>query len=158
MAVPRLVKIVLNMGVGEAISDKKNLEAAQADLAVISGQKPIVTLSRKSNAGFKVRAGWPIGCKVTLRRKRMYEFLDRLISVAIPRIRDFQGFSAQSFDGQGNYTLGISEQSIFPEIQYEKVELRGLDVTLVITASTKEASFALLMAFGFPFRKVLEHG
>jgi large subunit ribosomal protein L5 len=153
MQVPRLVKITLNMGVGEAVGDKKVLDHAMADMERISGQKPIVTLSRKSIAGFKIRDGWPIGCKVTLRRERMYEFLDRLISVAIPRTRDFRGFSPRSFDGRGNYSLGIREQIIFPEIEYDKIDaIRGLDVTITTNAPTDEEGRALLSAFSFPFR------
>lgn len=153
MQVPRITKITLNMGVGEAVSDRKVVENASADLALISGQKPVVTRARKSIAGFKVREGWPIGAKVTLRRERMYEFMDRLINVAIPRIRDFRGFSAKSFDGRGNYSLGVREQIIFPEIQYEKIDaLRGLDITVTTTARTNEEGRALLEAFQFPFR------
>lgn len=153
MMVPRLVKITLNMGVGEAVGDKKVMEHAVADMAKISGQKPIVTLSRKSIAGFKIRDGWPIGCKVTLRRAQMYEFLDRLISIAIPRIRDFRGFSPKAFDGRGNYNVGIHEQIIFPEIEYEKIDaLRGMDISITTTARTNEEGRALLSAFKFPFR------
>ena len=153
MQVPRLVKITLNMGVGEAVGDKKVLEHAMSDMERISGQKPIVTLSRKSIAGFKIRDGWPIGCKVTLRRDRMYEFLDRLVNVAIPRTRDFRGFSVRSFDGRGNYSLGIREQIIFPEIEYDKIDvIRGLDVTITTNAPTDEEGRALLSAFSFPFR------
>lgn len=154
MQVPRLDKITINMGVGEAVSDKKVLENAQAELALIAGQKPMVTRARKSIAGFKVREGWPIGCKVTLRRVRMYEFMDRLISVAIPRIRDFRGFSPKAFDGRGNYSLGVREQIIFPEIEYDKTDtIRGMDITLTTTASTDEEARALLRAFSFPFRQ-----
>mgnify|MGYP006276500281 CR=1 FL=1 len=153
MQVPRIVKVTLNMGVGEAVSDKKVLEFAVSDLIKISGQKPVVTKARKSIAGFKIREGWPIGCKVTLRRERMYEFIDRLVTVAIPRIRDFRGISPRSFDGRGNYSLGIKEQIIFPEIDYDKVDqLRGLDVTITTTARTDEEGRALLSAFKFPFR------
>jgi len=153
MQVPRIQKITLNMGVGEAVGDKKVLENAMADMERIAGQKPVPTLSRKSIAGFKIRDGWPIGCKVTLRRARMYEFLDRLINVAIPRTRDFRGFSARAFDGRGNYSLGIREQIIFPEIDYDKiVSIRGLDVTITTTAKTNEEGRALLGAFSFPFR------
>ena len=153
MQVPRIQKITLNMGVGEAVGDKKVLENAMADMARIAGQKPVPTLSRKSIAGFKIRDGWPIGCKVTLRRARMYEFLDRLINVAIPRTRDFRGFSARAFDGRGNYSLGIREQIIFPEIDYDKIDtIRGLDVTITTTAKTNEEGRALLGAFSFPFR------
>ena len=151
MAVPRLVKIVLNMGVGEAADDKKILEHAQSDLTLISGQKPLVTVARKSVAGFKIRAGWPIGCKVTLRRERMYEFLDRLINMALPRVRDFRGFSTKSADDWGNFSLGIREQIVFPEIDYDKTDrLRGMDVTIVTTARSKTEVCALLSAFGFP--------
>ena len=153
MQVPRLRKITLNMGVGEGASDRKVLESAVADLALISGQKPIVTHARKSVAGFKIREGWPIGCKVTLRGERMYEFLDRLISVVIPRVRDFRGFSSRAFDGRGNYSLGFREQITFPEIDFDRVDkIRGLDVTLTTTARTDEEGRALLDAFRFPFR------
>ncbi|HHW79139.1 MAG TPA: 50S ribosomal protein L5 [Xanthomonadaceae bacterium] len=153
MEVPRITKITLNMGVGEAVADKKIMEHAVGNLTQIAGQKPVVTLSRKSIAGFKIRAGWPIGCKVTLRRGRMYEFLDRLINVAIPRIRDFRGFSARAFDGRGNYSLGVREQIIFPEIDYDKIDaIRGLDITITTTARTDEEGRALLAAFNFPFR------
>ncbi|WP_058555006.1 50S ribosomal protein L5 [Thiohalocapsa sp. ML1] len=153
MQVPRLVKITLNMGVGEAINDKKIMENAVGDLTRISGQKPIVTKARKSVAGFKIREGWPIGCKVTLRRERMYEFLDRLISIGIPRIRDFRGLSPKAFDGRGNYSIGVREQIIFPEIDYDKIDaIRGLDVTITTTARTDEEGRALLAAFNFPFR------
>ncbi len=151
--VPRLDKITLNMGVGEAVSDRKVIENAATDLALISGQKPLVTRARKSVAGFKIREGWPIGCKVTLRRARMYDFLERLVNVAIPRIRDFRGFSARAFDGRGNYSLGVREQIIFPEIDYDKIDsIRGLDVTITTTAKTDEEGRALLEAFSFPFR------
>lgn len=154
MEVPQITKITLNMGVGEALTDKKVLENAVADMEKISGQKPVITKARKSVAGFKVREGWPIGCKVTLRRDRMYDFLDRLITIAIPRIRDFRGLSPKSFDGQGNYSLGIKEQIIFPEIDYDRVDkTRGLDITITTTADTAEESRALLDAFKFPFRK-----
>ncbi|MBA1148901.1 50S ribosomal protein L5 [Ectothiorhodospiraceae bacterium WFHF3C12] len=154
MELPRLTKITINMGVGEAVRDKKILENAQEDLAKITGQKPIVTLSRKSVAGFKIRDGWPIGCKVTLRRERMYEFLDRFINVASPRVRDFRGFSPRSFDGRGNYNVGIREQLIFPEIEYDKVDaVRGMDITFTTTAKTDEEGQALLEGFNFPFRK-----
>ncbi len=153
MQVPRLVKITLNMGVGEAVGDKKILDNAMADMARIAGQKPVITKSRKSIAGFKIRDGWPIGCKVTLRRERMFEFLDRLINVSIPRTRDFRGFSPRAFDGRGNYSLGIREQIIFPEIDYDKIDvIRGLDVTITTTAETDEEGRALLAAFSFPFR------
>jgi large subunit ribosomal protein L5 len=154
MQVPRLSKITLNMGVGEAVANKKILEHAQDDLARISGQKPVVTLARKSIAGFKIREGWPIGCKVTLRRDRMYEFLDRLVNVAIPRIRDFRGLSARAFDGRGNYSMGVREQIIFPEIDYDKIDtIRGLDITITTTAVTDEEGRELLAAFDFPFRR-----
>jgi large subunit ribosomal protein L5 len=153
MQVPRLVKVTLNMGVGEAINDKKIMENAVADLTRISGQKPIVTKARKSVAGFKIREGWPIGCKVTLRSERMYEFLDRLINIAIPRIRDFRGLSPKAFDGRGNYSMGVREQIIFPEIDYDKIDaIRGLDVTITTTAQTDAEGRALLDAFNFPFR------
>ena len=154
MAVPRITKITLNMGVGEAVGDKKVMENAVADLEKISGQKPIVTKSRKSIAGFKIREGWPIGCKVTLRSQRMYEFLDRLISVAIPRIRDFRGVSPKSFDGKGNFAMGITEQIIFPEIDYDQIDsLRGLDITITTTARTDDEGRALLRAFNFPLKE-----
>ena len=153
MEVPRITKITLNMGVGEAVADKKIMEHAVSNMAQIAGQKPVVTLSRKSIAGFKIREGWPIGCKVTLRRDRMYEFLDRLVSIAIPRIRDFRGFSARAFDGRGNYSLGVREQIIFPEIDYDKIDaIRGLDITITTTARTDAEGRALLAAFNFPFR------
>lgn len=153
MAVPKITKITLNMGVGEALGDKKVLEHAMRDLEALCGQKPVATVARKSIAGFKVREGWPIGCKVTLRRERMYEFLDRLISIAIPRIRDFRGISPKSFDGRGNFAMGVSEQIIFPEIDYDKVDaLRGLDITITTTARTDEHGRALLSAFNFPFK------
>jgi large subunit ribosomal protein L5 len=153
MAVPRLVKITLNMGVGEAASDRKIIESAVADLARISGQKPIVTRARRSVASFKIREGWPIGCKVTLRRARMYEFLDRLINVALPRVRDFRGLNPRGFDGRGNYSLGIREQIIFPEIDYDKIDaLRGLDVTITTSAESDEEARELLRAFSFPLR------
>jgi large subunit ribosomal protein L5 len=153
MEVPRITKITLNMGVGEALGDKKVLEAAVADMERISGQKPVVTKARKSIAGFKVREGWPIGCKVTLRSERMYEFLERLISIAIPRIRDFRGISPKSFDGRGNFAMGVSEQIIFPEIDYDKVDaLRGMDITITTTARTDDEGRALLRAFNFPLK------
>ncbi|GAB4359925.1 MAG: 50S ribosomal protein L5 [Gammaproteobacteria bacterium] len=153
MQVPKIVKITLNMGLGEAIGDKKVIENAMDDMARIAGQKPIVTNARKSVAGFKIREGWPIGCKVTLRRERMYEFLDRLISVAIPRIRDFRGLDAKAFDGRGNYSLGVKEQIIFPEIDYDKIDaLRGLDIAITTSARTDEEGRALLEAFRFPFK------
>ena len=154
MEVPRITKITLNMGVGEALTDKKVLENAVADMEAISGQKAVITKARKSVAGFKVREGWPIGCKVTLRSERMYDFLDRLISISIPRIRDFRGLNPKSFDGQGNYSMGIKEQIIFPEIEFDKIDkTRGMDITITTTASTAEESRALLAAFKFPFRK-----
>src|SRR5487761_1945276 len=153
MEVPRIEKITLNMGVGEAVADKKVMEFAVADMQKIAGQKPVVTMSKKSIAGFKIREGYPVGCKVTLRRERMYEFLDRLISVAIPRIRDFRGLSAKSFDGRGNYSMGVKEQIIFPEIEYDKIDaLRGMNITITTTAKTDEEARALLTAFKFPFK------
>ncbi|MBL3589940.1 MAG: 50S ribosomal protein L5 [endosymbiont of Escarpia spicata] len=153
MQVPRITKITLNMGVGEAIGDKKILEFAVNDMEKIAGQKAIITYARKSIAGFKVREGWPIGCKVTLRKERMYEFLDRLINVAIPRIRDFRGMNGKSFDGRGNYSMGVAEQIMFPEIDYDKIDkLRGLDITITTTARTDEEGRALLEAFKFPFK------
>jgi len=153
MQVPKLSKISLNMGLGEAVADKKIVEHAVADLKLIAGQQPVVTLARKSIANFKIRAGWPIGAKVTLRRSRMYEFLDRLINVAIPRIRDFRGLSARAFDGHGNYSIGVKEQIIFPEIDYDKIDtLRGLDICLTTTARTDEEGRALLEAFRLPLR------
>ena len=154
MEVPRIEKITLNMGVGEALTDKKLLDNAVADLAAISGQKPLVTKARKSVAGFKIRQGYPIGCKVTLRGERMWEFFERLITIAVPRIRDFRGLSAKSFDGRGNYSMGVREQIIFPEIDYDKVDrVRGLDITITTTAKNDEEGQALLAAFNFPFRK-----
>ena len=153
MQVPRITKITLNMGVGEAVGDKKIIDNAVGDLAKITGQKPLVTKARKSVAGFKIREGWPIGCKVTLRRERMYEFLDRLVTVAIPRIRDFRGLSAKSFDGRGSYNMGVKEQIIFPEVDYDKIDaIRGINITITTTASTDEEGRALLSAFSFPFR------
>jgi large subunit ribosomal protein L5 len=153
MEVPKVTKITLNMGVGESVGDKKFMEHATRDMTLIAGQKPVVTLARKSIAGFKIRDGWPIGCKVTLRRERMYEFLDRLINVSIPRIRDFRGFGAKSFDGRGNYSLGVREQIIFPEIDYDRVDvIRGLDITITTSARNDEEGRALLAAFNFPFR------
>jgi len=154
MAVPRVTKITLNMGVGEALADKKLLENAVNDLTQIAGQKPVITKARKSVAGFKVREGWPIGCKVTLRGERMWEFLDRLVDVAIPRIRDFRGLNPKSFDGRGNYSMGVKEQIIFPEIDYDKVDaLRGLDITITTTAKTNDEGRALLSALQFPFKQ-----
>ena len=153
MEVPRITKIVLTMGVGEAVADKKVLDHAVGDMTLIAGQKPIITKAKKSIAGFKIRDGYPIGCKVTLRGPRMYEFLDRLISVAIPRIRDFRGISAKSFDGRGNFNMGVREQIIFPEVEYDKIDvLRGLNVTITTTAKTDEEARSLLSAFRFPFR------
>jgi len=153
MEVPRISKITLNMGLGEALADKKVIEHAVDDMSKIAGQKPVVTYSRKSVANFKLREGWPIGCKATLRRERMYEFLDRLISIAIPRVRDFRGFSPRSFDGRGNYSLGVREQIIFPEIDYDKTDaIRGMDITITTTARTDEEARALLSAFKFPLR------
>lgn len=153
MQVPRITKITLNMGVGEAVGDKKVLENALADMQKIAGQKPVVTKSRKSIAGFKIRDGWPIGCKVTLRDERMYEFLDRLISIAIPRIRDFRGISPKAFDGRGNFAMGVTEQIIFPEINYDQVDtLRGMDITITTSAATDDQGRALLRAFNFPFK------
>ena len=154
MQVPRIEKITLNMGVGEALTDKKLLDNAVADLAAISGQKPLVTKARKSVAGFKIRQGYPIGCKVTLRGERMWEFFERLITIAVPRIRDFRGLSAKSFDGRGNYNMGIKEQLIFPEIEYDKVDkIRGMDIVFVTTAKTDEEARELLRLFGMPFAK-----
>jgi large subunit ribosomal protein L5 len=153
MAVPRFVKVTLNMGVGEALADRKVLENAMSDLARITGQKPVPCKARVSVASFKVREGVPIGCKVTLRRERMYEFLDRLINISIPRIRDFRGFSARAFDGQGNYNIGIREQIIFPEINYDQIDaVRGMDIAITTTAESDEAGRALLEAFNFPLR------
>jgi len=153
MQVPRITKVVLNMGLGEAVADKKALDSAAEDLAMISGQKVVITKARKSIAGFKIRAGWPIGCKVTLRGTRMYDFLDRLVGIAIPRIRDFRGLNPKSFDGHGNFAMGVSEQIIFPEIDYDKIDaLRGLDITITTTAETDEEGRALLSALNFPFR------
>jgi large subunit ribosomal protein L5 len=153
MQVPKITKITLNMGVGEAIGDKKILENAVGDMEKIAGQKAVITRARKSIAGFKIREGWPIGCKVTLRRERMYEFLDRLINVAIPRIRDFRGLNVKAFDGRGNYSMGVKEQIIFPEIDYDKIDaLRGLDITITTTAASDEEGRALLEAFKFPFK------
>ena len=153
MEVPRITKITLNMGVGEALGDKKVLENAVADMEKIAGQKAVVTKARKSIAGFKVRDGWPIGCKVTLRSERMYEFLERLISIAIPRIRDFRGISPKSFDGRGNFAMGVTEQIIFPEIDYDQVDaLRGMDITITTTARTDDEGRALLRAFNFPLK------
>jgi large subunit ribosomal protein L5 len=153
MQVPRLEKITLNMGLGEAVGDKKVIEKAVADMASITGQQPIVTKARKSVASFKIRDGYPIGCKVTLRRERMYEFLDRLVNVALPRVRDFRGVPRKSFDGRGNYSLGVKEQIIFPEINYDQIDaIRGMDIAISTSAQTNEEGMALLEAFGFPFR------
>ena len=153
MEVPRITKITLNMGVGEAVADKKVMEFAVGDMQKIAGQKPVVTKARKSIAGFKIRDGYPIGCKVTLRRARMYEFLDRLVSIAIPRVRDFRGISARAFDGRGNYNMGVREQIIFPEVEYDKIDaLRGMNITITTTAKTDDEGRALLAAFKFPFK------
>jgi large subunit ribosomal protein L5 len=154
MEVPRITKITLNMGVGEAVADKKILENAIGDLAKITGQRPVRTMARKSVASFKIRDGYPIGCKVTLRRERMYEFLDRLVNIAIPRVRDFRGLNGKAFDKQGNYSMGVSEQIIFPEIDYDQVDaIRGMDITITTTARNAEEGRVLLEAFNFPFRK-----
>ena len=154
MEVPKITKITLNMGVGEALTDKKVLDNAVADMEKICGQKPVVTKARKSIAGFKLREDWPVGCKVTLRSERMYDFLDRLVTISIPRIRDFRGLNPKSFDGQGNYSMGIKEQIIFPEIEYDKIDaLRGMDITITTTAKNADESRALLSALKFPFRK-----
>ncbi len=153
MQVPKITKVTLNMGVGDAVSDKKVMDHAVGDLEKIAGQKPLRRLARKSVAGFKIREGWPIGCKVTLRSERMYEFLDRLISIAIPRMRDFRGLNPKSFDGYGNYSMGVREQIIFPEIDYDKIDkLRGLDITITTSAKTDEEGRALLEAFNFPLK------
>ena len=154
MEVPRITKIALNMGVGEAIADRKQLDAAVADLELIAGQKPVMTKARKSIAGFKIREDFPIGCKVTLRKRRMYEFLDRLINIAIPRTRDFRGISPKSFDGRGNFGMGVQEQIIFPEIDYDKIDkIRGLDIAITTSAKTDDQARALLRAFNFPLRE-----
>jgi large subunit ribosomal protein L5 len=153
MEVPRIEKITLNMGVGEAVADKKVMEHAVGDMQSLSGQKPVVTTARKSIAGFKIRDHYPIGCKVTLRRERMYEFFDRLVTIALPRVRDFRGVSAKSFDGRGNFNMGVREQIIFPEIEYDKIDaLRGMNITITTTAKTDEEARALLAAFKFPFK------
>jgi large subunit ribosomal protein L5 len=153
MQVPRITKITLNMGVGETTADKKVIENAVADMTKISGQKPIITKAKKSISTFKIRDGYPVGCKVTLRRHQMYEFLDRLINISLPRVRDFRGMSGRSFDGRGNYSMGVKEQIIFPEIEYDKIDaLRGMDITITTTARTNEEARALLEAFSFPFR------
>jgi large subunit ribosomal protein L5 len=154
MEVPKITKITLNMGVGEALADKKVLENARADMEKIAGQRPVTRLARKSVAGFKIRDGFPIGCKVTLRRERMYEFLDRLVNIAIPRVRDFRGLNPKSFDRQGNYSMGVSEQIIFPEINYDEIDaIRGMDITITTTARNPAEGRALLEAFNFPFKK-----
>lgn len=154
MQVPKIIKVTLNMGLGEAVGDKKIVDNAMGDMEKIAGQKPIVTKARKSIAGFKIREGWPVGCKVTLRRELMYEFLDRLINIAIPRIRDFRGLNTRAFDGRGNYSMGVHEQIIFPEIDYDKIDaVRGLDITITTTARTDEEARALLEAFSFPFKR-----
>jgi large subunit ribosomal protein L5 len=154
MQVPHIEKITINMGVGEAAADKKILTNAIGDLEKITGQKVVPTLARKSIAGFKIREGWPIGCKVTLRKDKMYEFLDRLITIALPRVRDFRGISARAFDGRGNYSLGLKEQIVFPEIEYDKIDaIRGMDITITTSAKTNKEGFALLQAFNFPFRE-----
>ncbi len=154
MQIPKITKITVNMGVGEAVADRKIVDAAAADLAKITGQKPVITKAKKAIASFKLREGLPIGAKVTLRGPRMYEFLDRLVSIALPRVRDFRGVSPRAFDGRGNYTLGVKEQIIFPEIQYDQIDqLRGMDITITTTATTNEQGRALLEAFNFPFRK-----
>jgi len=153
MEVPRITKVTLNMGVGEAAEDRKVIDGAVSDMMLISGQKPVVTNARKSVAGFKIREGWPIGCKVTLRRQRMYEFLERLISVAIPRVRDFRGLNSRSFDGRGNHSMGLREQIAFPEVDYDKIDkLRGLDITITTTARTDDEARALLRAFNLPLK------
>jgi large subunit ribosomal protein L5 len=153
MEVPRIEKITLNMGVGEAVADKKVMEHAVGDMQKIAGQKPVVTLARKSIAGFKIREGYPVGCKVTLRKRHMFEFLDRLITIALPRVRDFRGVSGKGFDGRGNYNMGVKEQIIFPEIEYDKVDaLRGMNITITTTAKTDDEARALLAAFRFPFK------
>ncbi|MDG9729502.1 50S ribosomal protein L5 [Ignatzschineria sp. RMDPL8A] len=153
MEVPKITKITLNMGVGEAVLDRKVMDNAVADMTAIAGQKAQITLSKKSVAGFKIRDGWPVGCKTTLRRSTMYEFLDRLINISLPRVRDFRGVNGKSFDGQGNYSFGLKEQIVFPEIEYEKVDaMRGMDISITTTAKTDEEAKALLSAFNFPFR------
>lgn len=154
MEVPKLTKVTLNMGLGEAVNDKKIVQNAVGDMTKIAGQKPVVTMTRKSIAGFKIRDGWPIGCMVTLRREMMYEFMDRLVNVAIPRIRDFRGLNGKAFDGRGNYNMGVKEQIIFPEIDYDKIDaLRGMNITFTTTAKTDEEGRALLAAFKFPFKQ-----
>jgi large subunit ribosomal protein L5 len=157
MAVPKIVKITLNMGVGEAVNDKKVMDFAVGDMTKIAGQKPVVTLAKKSVAGFKIRDGWPIGCKVTLRSNQMYEFLDRLISIYLPRVRDFRGISKRSFDGQGNFSMGMKEQLVCPEIDFDKVDaIRGFDICITTTAKNDEEGLALLQAFNFPFKETRE--
>ena len=154
MEVPRVTKITLNMGVGEAVGDKKVMDRAVGDMTAISGQKPVVTNARKSVASFKIRDGWPVGCKVTLRRERMYEFMDRLVNVAIPRIRDFRGLNRKSFDGRGNYSMGVKEQIMFPEIDYDQIDvIRGMDITITTNAKNDAEALALLQAFNFPFKE-----
>jgi large subunit ribosomal protein L5 len=153
MQVPKITKVTLNMGVGEAVGDKKVMDRAVGDMTAIAGQKPIVNLARKSVASFKIRDGWPVGCKVTLRRERMYEFLDRLVNISIPRIRDFRGLNGKSFDGRGNFSMGVKEQIMFPEIDYDKIDtIRGMDITITTNAKTDDEARALLKAFNFPFR------
>ena len=153
MQVPHIEKVTLNMGVGDAINDKKILDAAVVDMTAIAGQKPVICLARKSEAGFKIREGYPIGCKVTLRRERMFDFIERLVSIAIPRIRDFRGLNPKSFDGRGNFSMGITEQIVFPEIDYDKIDrIRGMDICITTSAATNEHALALLKAFKFPFR------
>lgn len=153
MEVPKITKITLNMGVGEAAADRKAIEGALSDMTAIAGQKPLITKARKSVAGFKIREGWPIGCKVTLRNRRMYEFLDRLVAVAIPRMRDFRGLNPKAFDGRGNYSMGLREQIVFPEVDFDKVDkLRGMDITITTTAKTDDEARALLRAFNFPLK------
>lgn len=159
MQVPKITKITVNMGVGEATADRKVLTFAEGDITKITGQKPKVTYAKKAIAGFKIREGWPIGCKVTLRRVRMYEFFDRLVSITIPRIRDFRGFTAKAFDGRGNYSLGLKEQIVFPEIEYDKIDqIRGLDVTITTSAKTNKEAHALLAEFKFPFKDDFKEG
>ena len=154
MEVPKITKICLNMGVGEAVGDKKVMGRAVGDMTAIAGQKPVVRLARKSVASFKIRDGWPVGCKVTLRRERMYEFLDRLVSIAIPRVRDFRGLNRKSFDGRGNYSMGVKEQIMFPEIDFDQIDvIRGMDITIATTAKNDEEALALLQAFNFPFKE-----
>jgi large subunit ribosomal protein L5 len=153
MQVPKFTKVTLNMGVGEAVNDKKVMERAVGDMTAIAGQKPVVNNAKRSVASFKIRDGWPVGCKVTLRRERMYEFLDRLVNVAMPRIRDFRGLSRKSFDGRGNYSIGVKEQIMFPEIDYDQIDtIRGMDIAITTTAKTDEEAMALLASFNFPFK------